>query len=100
MTIDATLLDADLDDIFNDFESSITVGGSTYAGFYEQTYVEISGFDGYAPVFTGKAADLGGLNKGDGVTVSSDIEGITSKAFTVRQPVTEGRTIKLILHEA
>ena len=99
MTINDTLLDADLDDMFSDFNHSIVIASVTYAGLYEQAYVEVGDFSGYTPMFTGKTSDLSGAVIDTAVTVTSDLEGITNKAFTVKEAIPNGRVTQLVLHE-
>lgn len=99
MTIDATLLDADLDDIFSDFDNTIVISATTYSGLYEQAYVEVGDFSGYKPVFTGKASEMNNATVGDTVTVTSNIEGISNKNFTVEEKIPVGRSMQLVLHE-
>ncbi len=100
MTIDSTLLDADLDDIFSDFNQSIVISGTTYSGLYAQEYVEVGNFSGFMPVFTGKYSEMNNAAVDGAVTVTSDIDNITDKAFTVKEVIPLGRTMQLILHEA
>ena len=100
MTIDSTLLDADLDDIFSDFNQSIVISATTYSGLYEQAYVEVGDFSGYKPVFTGKASEMNLAAVSDTVTVTSDIDNITDKSFTVDEKIPVGRAMQLVLHEA
>lgn len=99
MTIDSTLLDADLDDIFSDFNQSIVISGTTYSGLYEQAYAEVGDFSGYTPVFTGKYSEMNNASVDDSVTVTSDLDNITNKSFTVKEIIPLGRTMQLILHE-
>lgn len=100
MTIDSTLLDADLDDIFSDFNQSIVISSTTYSGLYEETYVESDNFSGFKPVFTGKASEVGLAAVDSTVTVTSDIDNITNKSFTVEEKIPSGRLMQLVLHES
>jgi len=99
MTLDATLLDADLDDIFSDFNHSIKISATTYSGLYEQAYVEVGDFSGFKPVFVGKASEMNLAAVDSTVTITSDIDNITDKSFTVEEKIPVGRTMQLVLHE-
>ena len=99
MTLNATLLDADLDDIFSDFDQSIKISAITYSGLYEQAYVETEDFSGYRPVFSGKTSEMDLAAIDSSVFITSDIDGITSKEFTVEEKIPGGRLTQLVLHE-
>lgn len=99
MTIDSTLLDADLDDIFSDFDNSIVISGTTYSGLYEEEYVEVGDFSGYKPIFSGKASEMDNAIIDATVTITSDIHNITNKSFTVEEKIPTGRLMQLVLHE-
>lgn len=99
MTINATLLDADLDDIFSDFDQSIKIAATTYSGLYEQAYVEVGDFSGYKPVFSGKTGEMDLAAIDSSVFITSDIDGITNKEFTVEEKMPGGRLMQLVLRE-
>jgi len=99
MSIDATLLDDDLDDIFSDFNHTVEISATTYSGLYEQAYFEVGDFSGYKPVFTGKFSEMDLAAVDDTVLVTSDIDNITDKSFTVEEKIPVGRTMQLVLHE-
>jgi len=96
----AAELDADLDGIFNDWNDSLTEGGTDYPGIYQETNIESGNFQGYAPLFTGKTSDLIGINKNTIVTISSDIQGLTAVAFKVVEKNRSGRLMRLILEKS
>lgn len=99
MSLDATTLDDDLGDIFSDFNHRIEISGITYSGLYEESYIETDDFSGFQPIFTGLATEAGLASIDDTVLVTSDIENISNKAFTVEDKIPVGRTLQLVLHE-
>ena len=99
MNIDATSIDADLDDIFSDFNQVIVIATIEYSGMYEQAYVETDNFSGFKPVFTGKTSEMDLADVDDTVSITSDIDNITSKPFTVEEKIPVGRSMQLVLHE-
>ena len=79
--------DTDLTNMMADWGDTITIGANTYNGTYDPEYIEVEDFEGYAPVFTAKTADVlaSSIARKTAVTVTSVIAGITAKAFTVGQ---------------
>lgn len=94
---------SDLDDMMGDWGDSVTIGGTAYDCLYDRSFVENADFAGFLPVVTLTAANAqaSGVALGDSVSVTSVINVITDKAFTVRiiEPQGDGET-KLVLEEA
>ncbi len=98
----ATDINADLVNMLADWGDTVTIGGSTYNGLYDQDLTESLEFTGFSPVFsmTNDDATASGVARGDTVQITSGISGLATKTHTVRviERPGEGLT-RLVLSE-
>jgi hypothetical protein len=92
----------DLANMLGDWGDSIRISATDYNGVYDSQLVETDDYLGFAPTFSLSQTDVtaSGVARGDSVTITSGIAGLTAKTHTVRAiEAAQDGLVKLILSE-